>query len=125
MLQRRHVCGSLDIVDRIITLVEHTGCIPSTTECLCPRYMRGRARARANASVTGPAGALNFVGDLDAAGRGTDHQHARRRQAGPDCDSAQASAYRLKRAAPAASAGTCATLQAPVANTTASHCQLP
>ena len=74
-LQRRHPARPLDVVDRVVALVEHAGGVHPPLDVLAA-VDAGRADVLADRERDRTAGAVDLVGELGAGRRRADHQHA-------------------------------------------------
>ena len=117
-LQRRHAARALEVVDRVVALVEDAGSVHPPLDvraAIASRHADVLADRQRHAA--GPT-----AGSRSPAARRSPMRRRRarrRRRAAAGCDIAAASAARSPGGTAVASAGTRATLHAPVASTTA------
>ena len=114
----------LKVLDLVVALVVQAGGVHPPLDVAAAIRAR-RAHVLADRQRHRTSGALDLVGDLRTGGGRADDHDAARLEAARGCDTAAVVSWAMPDGISAASFGTCAMLNAPVASTTALHCQVP
>ena len=123
-LRRGHGPGANEVVDLVVALVRDPRRRHPPHD-VPPAVAAGHANVLADGQRHRPPGTVQLLGDLDAARRGTDDEHAALGQIGRSAVDVRRDRHDPVRRPPPPASGTCGTVQPPFASMTVGASQSP